>query len=443
MHASEFARRRQELMDMIGPGGMALIPTAPVKNRNRDVEYPYRPDSYFYYLTGFAEPEALAVLIPQREQGQFLLFCRERDQEKESWHGRRAGLEGACELYGADDAFPITDLDEIIPGLMEGCRRLYHAMGYYPEFDAQVTDWLNNLRSRVREGVCAPAETVHLDHLLNELRLFKSPAEIEALQASADIAMQAHRRAMQYCRPGVWEYQLAAQIQHSFLEAGAQTAYSPIVGGGENGCILHYTENAAQIRDGDLVLIDAGAEYQFYASDITRTFPANGRFSAAQKEIYELVLAAQTAAIAAVQPGNRWIDPHRAAVESITEGLCRLGLLFGKPRVLIEEEAYKRFFMHRTGHWLGMDVHDAGEYKVHDEWRDLEPGMVMTIEPGIYIPAGLSGVPEKYWNIGVRIEDDVLVTEEGNRVLTAALPKSVAALEAFLQTARTTPETSA
>lgn len=432
MNQNEFAQRRQALMDMIGPGGMALIPAAPVKNRNRDVDYPYRPDSYFYYLTGFAEPEALAVLIPQREQGQYILFCRERDPEKETWHGRRAGLEGACELYGADDAFPITDVDDIVPGLMESCQRLYQAMGYYPEFDAQVNEWLNNLRSRVREGVCAPQETVHLDRMLNELRLFKSPAELEALQTSADIAMQAHRHAMQSCRPGLWEYQLAAQIQHTFMQAGAQAAYPPIVGGGANGCILHYTENNAQLQDGDLVLIDAGAEHQFYASDITRTYPVNGRFTPAQKDIYELVLAAQTAAIAAIQPGNRWIDPHHAAVETITEGLRDLGLLFGKTRALIEEEAYKRFFMHRTGHWLGMDVHDAGEYKVHEEWRALEPGMVMTIEPGLYIPAGLPEVPEKYWNIGIRIEDDVAVTEDGHLVLTEALPKSVAEIEAFM-----------
>jgi len=432
MNQTEFARRRQELMDMIGPGGMALISTAPIKNRNRDVDYPYRPDSYFHYLTGFSEPEALAVLIPQREQGQYLLFCRERDQEKETWHGRRAGLEGACEIYGADDAFPITDVDDIIPGLMEGCQRLYQAMGYYPEFDAQVNEWLNNLRSRVREGVCVPKETVHLDRMLNELRLFKSPAELETMQVSADIAMQAHRCAMQTCKADLWEYQLAAQIQHSFMQKGAQTAYPPIVGGGENACILHYTDNNAQLCDGDLILLDAGAEYQFYASDITRTYPVNGRFTEAQKEIYELVLAAQTAAIEAVQPGNRWIDPHYAAVEVITDGLRDLGLLLGKPRKLIEEEAYKRFFMHRTGHWLGMDVHDVGEYKVHEEWRVLEPNMVMTIEPGIYIPAGQVDVPEKYWNIGVRIEDDVVVTEEGHRVLTNALPKTVAEIEAFM-----------
>ncbi len=432
MPPTEFVRRRQALMDLIGPGGMALIPSSPVKSRNRDVDYPYRPDSYFYYLTGFAEPEALAVLIPQREQGQYLLFCRERNPTQESWHGRRAGLEGACELYGADDAFPITDIDDILPGLMEGCRRLYQAMGYYPEFDAQVNEWLNTLRSRAREGVCAPAETIHLDHLLNELRLFKSPAEIDALQASADIAVQAHRRAMQYCRPGVWEYQVAAQIHHCFLEADAQPAYPTIVGGGENGCILHYTENNARIKDGDLVLIDAGAEHHFYASDITRTYPANGRFSPAQKDIYELVLATQMAAIAAVQPGHRWIDPHYAAIETATEGLRQLGLLVGKQRALIEEEAYKRFFMHRTGHWLGMDVHDVGDYKVHDDWRCLEPGMVMTIEPGIYIPGGQEDVPEKYWNIGIRIEDDVIVTEDGHRVLTAALPKTVDDIEAFM-----------
>ncbi|MDM8547294.1 aminopeptidase P N-terminal domain-containing protein [Candidatus Venteria ishoeyi] len=429
INQKEFTQRRKALMELIGPGGIALIPTAPVKSRNRDVDYPYRPDSYFYYLTGFAEQEALAVLIPGREQGQYLLFCREKDPEQETWHGRRVGLENACDIYGADDAFPIDDVDDIVPGLLENCSRLYYAMGYDAAFDEQVHGWLNGLRARVREGVCAPTETIHLDHLINELRLFKSPAEIATLRISANIAIAAHRRAMECCRPGMNEYQIAAQISHTFMERNAQMAYPSIVGGGENSCILHYMENNTPLADGDVLLIDAGAEYQFYASDITRTIPVNGRFTPAQKAVYEVVLNAQEAAIAEVYPGNPWIMPHLAAIESITEGLLNLGLLQGELDSLIENEAYKRFFMHRSGHWLGMDVHDVGEYKVNQEWRGFESGMVLTVEPGIYIPAGDEDIAPKWWNIGIRIEDDVLVTDTGHEVLTAALEKTVAEIE--------------
>jgi len=433
---TEFVRRRAALMEKMGDGGIALIPTAPVRNRNRDVSYLYRPDSHFYYLTGFAEPDALAVLMPGREQGEFLLFCRERDPYQETWHGRRAGLEGACALYGADDAFPITDLDDILPGLLESRSRLYYAMGCYPEFDALVLEWLNGLRARSREGVSAPQETVHLDHLLNEMRLFKSPAEIALLRESAAIAVQAHRRAMRYVRPGRWEYQVAAQFYHAFMEADAQLAYPLIVGSGANSCILHYHENNAPLQDGDMLLIDAGAEYQYYASDITRSYPVNGKFTQAQRAVYEVVLQAQTAAIAAVKPGNPWIAPHLAAVEAMTEGLRGLGLLVGNKETLIEEEAYKRFFMHRTGHWLGMDVHDVGDYKRNNEWRSLEPGMVLTIEPGLYIPGDQADIAPMWWHIGVRIEDDILVTDTGCEVLTAALPKQIDEIEAWMSSER-------
>jgi len=295
-----------------------------------------------------------------------------------------------------------------------------------------VLEWLNGLRARSREGVSAPQETVHLDHLLNEMRLFKSPAEITLLRESVAIPVQAHRRVMRYVRPGRWEYQVAAQFYHAFMEADAQLAYPLIVGSGANSCILHYHEHNAPLQDGDMLLIDAGAEYQYYASDITRSYPVNGKFTPAQRAVYEVVLQAQTAAIAAVKPGNSWIAPHLAAVEAITDGLRELGLLVGNKETLIEEEAYKRFFMHRTGHWLGMDVHDVGDYKRNNEWRPLEPGMVLTIEPGLYIPGDQADIAPMWWHIGVRIEDDILVTDTGCEVLTAALPKQIDDIEAWM-----------
>ncbi|MCP4699022.1 MAG: M24 family metallopeptidase, partial [Gammaproteobacteria bacterium] len=418
MDKSEFARRRNELMEMLGKGGIAIVPASPVCNRNRDVQYPYRPDSNFYYLTGFPEPEALAVLIPGRTQGQYLLFCRERDLEKETWHGARAGLEGACVGYGADDAFPITDIDDIVPGLLEGSQRLFYAMGCSQEFDGQVLDWLNLLRSRARKGVRMPSEIVVLDHVLRELRLFKSPEEIIATRKAAEISVQAHQRAMRYSRPGVQEYEVEAEIVHEFMRYGAHPAYPAIVAAGKNTCILHYTNKNAQLEDGDLLLVDAGAEFDYYAADISRTYPVNGRFSDAQKAIYELVLEAQQAAIAQIYPGSHWHAPHETAVRIITSGLKTLGLLKGKVKTLLKDAAYKRFCMHRTGHWLGMDVHDVGNYKTGMEWRVFEPDMLVTVEPGLYIPAAQKDVDKKWQNIGVRIEDNVLVTEDGCEVLT-------------------------
>ena len=411
---------------------MALLPTAPESPRNGHVNYPYRPDSDFYYLTGFPEPEALAVIIPEREQGQFLLFCREKNAEKELWHGRRAGLEGACQIYGADDAFPITDIDDIVPGLMETCRCLYYPIGCFPEFDEKIGEWMNHLRGKARSGVTTPKEIITLDHVLHEMRLYKSLAEIEQMRKASEITVRAHKRAMRACRPGKYEYQLEAEIVYEFLQGGCHApAYPSIVAGGGNACILHYTENKDPLKDGDLVLIDAGAEFNYYASDITRTFPVNGHFSPAQKTIYELVLKAQRAAINKIYPGHHWNEPYQAAVEVITSGLKDLGLLLGRLDTLIEEEAYKRFYMHRIGHWIGMDVHDPSEYKTNETWRILRPGMVMTVEPGLYIPAA-EDIPEEWWNIGVRIEDDVLVTENGHDILTAGLPKTVWEIESFL-----------
>ena len=432
MDRREFAKRRKRLMDMMGGNSVAVVPTSPVRIRNRDVEYPFRPDSDFYYLTGFAEPESVAVLVPDRPAGEYILFCRERDAKMETWHGRRAGLEGACELYGADDAFPIDDLDDILPGLLEDRERIYYAMGNDPVFDQRVLSWVRQVRERVRTGVNAPEEFISLNHVLHEMRLFKSRKEVAAMRKAAKIAASGHRRAMQMCKPGLMEYQIEAEILHEFMRQGALNhAYPPIIGGGPNSCILHYNENSEMLNDGDLLLIDAGAEYDYYASDITRTFPVNGKFSKEQREIYQIVLAAQLAAIEAVKPGNHWNEPHEAAVKVMTEGLVSLGLLDGRPRTLIRDQAYSKYYMHRTGHWLGMDVHDVGDYKLDGEWRTLEAGMVLTIEPGLYFQPH-RGLAKKWWNIGIRIEDDVLVTKDGHDVLSKDVVKSMDDIEELM-----------
>ncbi len=435
MDAKEFQRRRKRLMDMMGDESIAIIPTAPVRMRNRDVEYPFRHDSDFYYLTGFAEPEAVAVLIPGRPSGEYVLFCRERDALMETWNGIRAGLEGAVERHGADDAFPIEDLDDILPGLLGDQERIYYTMGNDPNFDQRVLSWVKHVRDQVRSGISAPDEFISLNHILHDMRLYKSRQEIKAMRHAAKISAAAHRRAMQVCRPGMFEYEIEAELTHEFMKQGARSAaYSSIVGGGANSCILHYTDNEAELKDGDVLLIDAGAEYESYASDITRTFPVNGSFSEEQQAIYEIVLEAQLAAIEEVRPGNHWNDPHEAAVQVITEGLVSLGILKGRVRSLIKDQAYSKYYMHRTGHWLGMDVHDVGDYKVDGEWRMLEPGMVLTIEPGIYL-APARGLAKKWWDIGVRIEDDVLVTKDGYDVLSKDMPKTVDEIESIMASA--------
>lgn len=426
MESKEFSHRRKHLLQMMGEGSIAILPTAGICHRNRDVAFPFRADSDFYYLTGFPEPEAVAVLVSGRSHGEYLLFCREQDSEREMWEGRRAGTKGACENYGADDAFPITDIDDILPGLLEEKARVYYAMGYYLGFDQRMVGWVNQIRQASRAGKRTPGEFIALDHLLHEMRLIKSAQEIKTMRAAARISAEAHIRAMQFCRPNMMEYQIEAEFFHHFFGQGCRApAYPPIVGSGGNACILHYTNNNARLKKDELLLIDAGAEYDYYAADITRTFPVNGCFSPAQKAIYELVLEAQLAAIDKVRPGNHWNEPHEAAVQVLTEGLVALGLLKGRVSTLIKKEHYRQFFMHRTGHWIGMDVHDVGDYKVDGEWRVFEPGMTLTVEPGLYIPANSSGVAKKWWNIGVRIEDDVLVTKESCEVLSAAAPKTV------------------
>ena len=427
----EFAQRRRQLMRMMGAGAIAVVAAAPVRYRNRDADYRYRQDSDFWYLTGFPEPEAVAVLVPGRAQGEYILFCRERDPEMETWHGRRAGQEGAVAHYGADDAFPITDIDDILPGLLENRTRVYCMLGRDSEFDRRLMGWVNALRAKTRAGSSAPHEFFSLEYHLHEMRLFKSRAEIETMAQAARIAVEGHKRMMAVCQPGMYEYEIEAEFVYTARRHNAELAYQSIVGGGANGCILHYVDNRDRLRDGELLLIDAGAEYDYYASDITRTFPVSGRFSEAQHEVYEVVLAAQAAAISKVGPGQSWEDPHTAAVKELVKGLIELGLLKGKPAQLIREGAYRRFYMHRTGHWLGLDVHDVGEYKIDGEWRQFEPGMVTTVEPGLYIKAD-DDLPPRFHNIGVRIEDEVLVTREGHRILTEAAPKTVEALESLV-----------
>lgn len=433
MEKREFTRRRKRLMERMEGNSIAILPASPLRRRNGDVDFPYRPDSDFYYLTGFPEPEAVAALIPGRAQGEYILFCRERDPEKEIWHGRRAGLEGACARYGADDAFPISDIGDIVPGLMENREQVFYTLGCDPDFDQQMIAWVNQVRRRSRTGVAAPDTFITVGHLLHEMRLYKNHSEIKTIRRAVAISAAAHKRAMQICRAGIREYQLEAELLHEFTAGGSRApAYPPIVGSGANSCILHYTDNSGLLKEGDVVLIDAGAEFEDYASDITRTFPVNGQFSPAQRAVYEVVLAAQLAAIDKMVPGNHWNDPHEAVIRVLTRGLIDLGILKGKLSRLIKDEAYKPYFMHRTGHWLGMDVHDVGHYKIEGEWRLLEPGMVMTVEPGLYFQAETKGLAKKWWNIGVRIEDDILITPEGNEVLSAEVPKTVPEIESFM-----------
>ena len=429
---NEFARRRRSLLKLMGRDSIAILPAAPVRHRNNDVEYAYRQDSDFYYLTGFDEPESVAVLVPGRDHAEYILFVRERDPARETWDGRRAGPAGARRVYGANDAFPITDIDEILPGLIENRAKVFYSMGMYPEFDQRLVGWVNGLRTQAKNGRHAPQEIVALDHVLHDMRLYKSRLEIGLMREAARIGARAHVRAMRFCRPGLREYEVMAEIVHEFRLRNADTSYHPIVGGGANSCILHYRENDQRLKAGDVLLVDAGCEYESYASDITRTFPVSGRFSPEQRAVYQVVLDANRAAIAKVRPGNHWNEPHEAAVRVITHGLVKLGLLKGRPAKLERDGAYRRFFMHRTGHWLGMDVHDVGDYKIGDEWRVLEPGMVLTIEPGIYIPAGARGVPKRFQRIGVRIEDDVVVTKSGVEVLTDGAPKEIDAIERLM-----------
>ncbi len=425
---AEYRRRRAALMGHMTPGSVAVVPAATVRLRNRDTEYPFRQDSDFLYLTGFVEPDAVLVLAPGRDHGEVILFCRDREPRAELYDGERLGPERAVAALGVDDAFPVADLDEILPGMLEGRERIYMTLGEYPDFDNKVLHWVNSIRAREAGGAVPPGEFVALKHLLHEQRLYKSAAEIRIMREAARITCLAHERAMAACRPGMTELALEAELVHEFMRHGARSpAYPSIVGGGANACVLHYTDNRAVLRKQDLVLIDAGCEFEHYAADVTRTFPVSGEFSRAQQAIYEIVLAANEAAIAASRPGTSFMAPHDAAVRVMVDGLVSLKLLRGDVDGLIEAGEHRRFCPHNTSHWLGSDVHDVGDYRVGGASRQLEPGMVLTIEPGIYLPAA-EGVPARFRGIGVRIEDDVLITRGGNEVLTEAAPKTVRAV---------------
>ncbi len=424
-------RRRQDLMRFMRDG-IAVVPTATPQTRNGDVHYPFRPDSDFYYLTHFPEPEAVAVLAPGRPEGEFLLFCRDKDAHREAWDGRRQGPAGAVENYGAHQSFPIEQLDRRLPPLLENRPRVFATMGRYPDFDGELIRWVGEVRARQRAGVHAPGEFVDLGHILHEMRLIKKKDEQKLMRGAARLTAAAHRRAMRTTAPGRYEYQIQAELECEFrLGGSASPAYPSIVAGGENACTLHYTENNCALKDGDLLLIDAGAELDCYAADVTRTFPVNGKFSGRQKALYQVVLAAQKAAIEAVKPEQPLIGYHDAATAVLTDGLIDLGLLRGERVELIESGAHRRFYPHRSGHWLGMDVHDVGDYKIDDQWRLLEPGMVLTVEPGLYI-APAADIDAAWHNLGIRIEDDILVTRAGNENLSAGAPKEIEDIELLM-----------
>ncbi len=429
----EYADRRKDLMSMMADNSIAVIAAAPEKVRSKDTLYPYKQSTNFSYLSGFSEPCSVMLLIPNRQQGECVLFCRDKDLLRETWDGLRLGPIEAKQALAFDDAFPIDDIDDILPGLLEGKSHIYYSAGKDKAFDKQLIQWVDEVTLDKESDSEPCCEQVDLDHLLAELRLIKSAAEIKLMRKAADISAEAHCRAMRFCQPGQYEYQLQAEIEHQFMMSGATgPAYTSIVGGGKNACILHYIENQSALKSGDLVLIDAGCEYQNYAADITRTFPINGKFSTAQAAIYDIVLAAQTAAINCISPGVTYDQANKATIEVITQGLVELGILKGDVEQLITEGAYREFYMHSVSHWLGMDVHDVGDYKINNQWRVYEAGMLLTIEPGIYIAADNQNVDKKWRGIAVRIEDDILVTKAGREVLTDEVPKQRDQIESLM-----------
>jgi Xaa-Pro aminopeptidase len=427
---AEFAARRQKLLSQLPPHSMAILWSSPEVFRNGDTHFSYRQNSDVYYLTGFNEPESVAVFIPDRAEGEFILFNRVKDPSREVWTGYYAGQEGAIKDYGANQSFPITQLDEHILELMHDKQRIYYTTSRRPDWDATVMRWVHLFQQKVRSGVVAPIEFFNIETLLHEMRLIKSPAEIKIMRQAAEVSAQAHKHAMRTCRAGMYEYQVQAELEYEFKNNGMiNPAYGSIVGGGKNACILHYVDNNAHVNDGDLLLIDAGCENNFYASDITRTFPVNGKFTAPQRAIYEVVLRAQLAVINLVKPGTPYNVLQETARLELTKGLVDLGILQGNVETLVSEKAYLPFYMHNIGHWLGMDTHDAGSYKINGQWRTLEAGMVLTVEPGLYIAHDNHNVDPKWRGIGVRIEDDVLVTAQGHDVLSRDVPKTVEEIE--------------
>lgn len=428
-----FAERRKKFLDSISKKSVAVFINPPEVTRSYDTSYKYRPDSDFYYLTGFSEPDSVAIFMPDHPEHKYVLFVRPRDPERETWDGRRAGVEGAVKDFGADISFSINDLDSKLPDLLKNKEALYYTFGIYPEFDQLIINTLSDLRRKVRSGDFAPETIIDSGSVVHEMRLFKSQEEIEIMRQSNVIAKEAHTVAMKMAKEGVYEYEVESVIENIFRKNGASApAYNSIVGTGINATILHYTENNTALKDGDLLLIDAGAEYQMYASDITRTFPVSGKFTKEQKEVYEIVLQANLEAIKEAKPGNKFIDIHNKALRVLTEGMVKLGFLKGDIDTLIQERQYEKFYMHRTGHWLGIDVHDRGKYHINGESRILEPGMVLTVEPGFYIQEGIEGIDPKYIGIGIRIEDDILITEDGNENLSSGLAKTVEEIEALM-----------
>ena len=426
-----FIRRRRHLMELAEPNSIVILASARQMLRNGDSYYPFRQDSDFWYLTGFNEPDAVLVLLPGRESGEQILFCRERNPEHERWDGPRLGLEGATEALSMDDSFPIGDLDEILPGLMEGRERIYHLVGRDPMFDQRVIGWRNQLIQQKR-NVASPEEFIALDHLLHELRLIKSSEEIRLMRKAAKISAVAHQRAMQISRPGLNESDLTAELLHEFSRNGCPPSYLPIVASGDNALILHYIDNDQALPEDGLVLIDAGCEVQGYAADISRTFPVNGLFSGAQKAVHEIVRAAQQAAIGQARPGNVFDDIHTCACRVLTEGLIDLGLLDGTLDDNLAEQRYRRFYMHKTGHWLGLDVHDVGDYQIDGQSRLLEKNMVTTVEPALYIGHG-DDIPAEFRGIGIRIEDDIRITDNEPENLTCGVPASADEIEALMR----------
>ncbi|MDP2132513.1 MAG: aminopeptidase P N-terminal domain-containing protein [Sulfuritalea sp.] len=435
-----YRQRRLSLIERMrrSGGGVAVIPTAAEQTRNRDTHFPYRADSYFQYLTGFTEPEAVLVIVAGQGDAaaQSMLFCREKNLEREIWDGFRHGPQGACDVFGFDAAHAIGELDAKLPDLLADQPALWFSIGHDAGWDVRIATALNKVRAESRSGKRAPAAIRDVRAELDAMRLVKDEAELAVMRRAAEISTAAHIRAMRFAAPGRFEYEVEAELLHEFRRRGCEyPAYTSIVAGGANACVLHYVGNDQILKDGDLLLIDAGGELGGYASDITRSFPVNGRFSGPQAAVYDLVLAAQAAAIDALRPGATFAEPHEAALKILAQGMIDLKLLQGSLDGVLEAESYKRFFMHRTSHWLGKDVHDAGEYKEGEHWAPLAPGMVLTIEPGCYIrPA--DDVPEGFWNIGVRIEDDAVITADGSEVITLAAPKKIADIEALMRDAR-------
>ena len=428
----EFAKRRLQLMEIAGDESVIILRAAAQKIRNNDVGYPYRQNSDFLYLSGFSEPEAMIVMLPEDKGGRSILFCRERDPHREMWDGLMAGTEGAVEQFGFDEAFPISEMEKRLPRLLRGRERIYYDLGKDPDFDQLLIAWMGEFRAKTRKKFLAPDEIIALDHSLHEMRLFKSRTEITTMRKSARIAVAAHQRAMQVCKPGMNEAEIHAELLQIFTRNQCEASYIPIVGGGANACVLHYISNRDLLNDGDLLLIDAGAEYDGYASDITRTFPVNGKFSGPQRDLYQVVLAAQLKAIDETRAGNPWDHVHETAVQVATEGMLDLGILKGSLEEALEEEYFKDYYVHNTGHWLGLDVHDVGEYEIDGHSRVLEPGMVLTVEPGIYIPESATAVDEIWRGMGIRIEDNVVVTRNEADILTSDICKTIDDVEAMM-----------